>query len=121
MREEGQLAERLARLRGNTTASASSLQGRLNALSGGRVPVEGAEEDFNSRLASLVSEGEGKPSSPDDINARLAGLSTSNGGVATATDVQPYGVPEVRGWFDSAGSRIHNESTSTPATNYALF
>lgn len=63
------------------------------------MPGEGAEEDFNSRLASLVSEGEGKPSSADDLNARLAGLSTSDGGVdiATATDVQPYGVPEVRG------------------------
>lgn len=104
---ENELAARLARLRSaqasSATASAGSLQGRLNSLSGGHIPSEGAEEDFNNRLASLVSEGGSNPCSADDLNVRLAGLSTGkgtrNGGVAVApaTDVQTYGVPEVRG------------------------
>lgn len=103
---ENDLAERLGRLRsGNTTqgsnTSASSLQGRLNALSGRHVAAEAAEEDFNSRLTSLVAAGEGNPSSADDLDAGLAGLSTRKGGVdvAPAMDVQTYGVPEVRGWL----------------------
>lgn len=99
---EHQLADRLARLRGNTSKGSSTstgaLQGRLNALSGGVAPEEGAEEDFNSRLASLVAEPEGKSSSADDLNARLAGLSINNAGVemVTAEDIQTYNVPEVR-------------------------
>ena len=101
---ERQLAERLARLRNTqaSTATPSSLQGRLNALSGGHIPGEGAEDDFRSRLASLVSEGDGQPASVDDLNARLAALSTGDGVVdtASATDAQTYGVPEVRKYVD---------------------
>lgn len=101
MPEHHQLAERLARLRQDTGGSSpSELQARLNMLSEGRVPEEGAENDFNRRLTSFVSEREGKSSSSaDDLNARLAGLSTSSGvDVAAARDMQTYDVPEVRGW-----------------------
>lgn len=96
---EHHLAERLARLRGSPTkgssaSSARALQGRLDALSGGNIPEEDAEEEFNSRLASLVSERDGKPSSADDLNARLAGLSTSTAVEVAATTDQTYKVPE---------------------------
>lgn len=125
MRDEDQLAERLARLRGNTSkkgssSSAGALQGRLNALSGGRSTEEGAEKDFNSRLASLVSEGEGQSCSADDLNARLTGLSTGGGGGAVdvaAANAQAYHVPEVRGRLVS--KQYYSQQTFTVAHMYA--
>jgi len=74
-------------------ASALSLKARIEALSGsGAVPVEGAEEDFNTRLASLVSDDKKEPSSAD-LSARLARLSTAT--TTTETPLPTYEVPEV--------------------------
>ncbi|CAN0038329.1 unnamed protein product, partial [Ectocarpus sp. 8 AP-2014] len=97
-----ELAARLARLQGLSTSRSSGghstgvgFQERLNALSG-HCP-EGAEEDFNNRLASL-SAARDTPSSAEDLNTRLSRLATgSDAGSKSATDApgkRQYDVPE---------------------------
>ncbi|CAN0518236.1 unnamed protein product, partial [Ectocarpus sp. 8 AP-2014] len=97
-----ELAARLARLQGLSTSRSSGghstgvgLQERLDALSG-HCP-EGAEEEFNNRLASL-SAARDTPSSAEDLNTRLSRLATgSNAGSKSATAApgkRQYDVPE---------------------------
>lgn len=103
MREDVELAKRLAKLQGGSSASRETegvdttkgFQERLEALSGGERSTAG-EEDFNSRLSAL-SEG-GKVSSADDLAARFGRLTTSGvggGASSPSASAQQYGVPEV--------------------------
>ncbi|CAM9134359.1 unnamed protein product [Ectocarpus sp. 4 AP-2014] len=97
-----ELAARLARLQGLSTSSSSGghstgvgLHERLDAFSGHC--SEGAEEDFNNRLASL-SAARDTPSSAEDLNKRLSRLATgSDAGSKSATAApgkRQYDVPE---------------------------
>lgn len=114
MDEDKQLAARLERLHGfsdattkqgnSSSTSSTTLQGRLDALSGGRNRAEGFEEGFNDRLASLLrpADGGSTSSSAEDLSTRLSRLSTGTSvvGVSSATPVkqpphQAYIVPEV--------------------------
>lgn len=103
MREDVELAKRLAKLQGGSSASRETagadttkgLQERLEALSGVDRSTAG-EEDFNSRLSAL-SEG-GNVSSADDLAARFGRLATSGvggGASAPSASAQQYDVPEV--------------------------
>lgn len=108
-KDETLIRERLARLHGHSGKSSSrndtALQGRLDALSGRSSCAEGASENFNNRLASLLLPAEGGNASPttvEDLSTRLSRLTSGNSGdgVASASPVkQPphraYGVPEV--------------------------
>ncbi|CAN0305545.1 unnamed protein product [Ectocarpus sp. 6 AP-2014] len=96
-----ELAARLARLQGLSTSRSSGghstgvgLQERLDALSG-HCP-EGAEEDFNNRLASL-SAARDTPSSAEDLNTRLSRLATGSDAASKSATAAPgkrqYDVP----------------------------
>ncbi|CAM9939802.1 unnamed protein product [Pylaiella littoralis] len=113
MDEDKQLAARLERLHGfsdattkqgnSSSTNTTTLQGRLDALSGGRNRAEGVEEGFNDRLVSLLrpADGGSTSSSAEDLSTRLSRLSTGTSfvGVSSATPVkqaphQAYIVPE---------------------------
>lgn len=105
MREDEELAIRLAKLQGGSSAShntagVGSTKGmaeRLKALSGGDGSTAG-EEEFNSRLSALTEEEGGKVSSADDLAARFGRLTSDVGGGGSAPSTsaqQQYDVPEV--------------------------
>lgn len=103
-----QLEARLASLQraspsgdGGSQPGGDGLKERLEALSGITSPVEGREDQFNSRLAALTEERAGGVSSADDLAARFERLGGGVGGTGTGAsaavpgDQQQYGVPEV--------------------------
>ncbi|CAM9220225.1 unnamed protein product [Hapterophycus canaliculatus] len=102
MREHEKLAARLANLEGPAApgdqVSATTLEGRLKALVGKRDSPEGAEEELNSRLASLAVEGHNTSSSAEDLNTRLSRLSPCYSMPPETrhqqNQQQRYGVPE---------------------------